>query len=175
MTFSVITWSIGAGLKPSGMKSGRISLANASQKSPSTNIQPTLDVLFLEAFEGRGVRVSRETGEGVGSLDFCFSHNLPDGKLLKVNLEVKLAHHKRIEHGLRRQLVGYLKANRSRHGVFLVLWFKDEKGLHFKQPAGTKTELLHFLQTASEDAMNEEGMSITPVLIDASIKESASI
>ena len=30
-------------------------------------------------------------------------------------------------HGLKKQLPTYLKANKSKHGGFLVMWFKDEQ------------------------------------------------
>jgi hypothetical protein len=149
---------------------------NSVRREPKreTSIQPTLDVLFVEAFEKRGIRVSREGDEGVGALDFCFSHTSSKGQLLKVNLEVKLAHNDRIEHGLRHQLVAYLRANRSSHGIFLVLWFKDNDGSSFDRPSGTKSEMIDFLRRAAADMSRQNSISITPMLIDAAMKKSAS-
>jgi hypothetical protein len=137
-------------------------------------IQPTLGVLFLEAFEHKGVRVSRETDEGTGSLDFCFSYNDGPNKLFKVNLEFKLAHHSRIKHGIERQLVHYLKANRSSHGIFLIFWFKDQAAIYFDRPDGTKDDLMNFVRQLAAETSTNNSVHITPVMIDASIRESAS-
>lgn len=140
------------------------------------DIQPTLDVLFIEAFEREGVRVSRETAEGAGSLDFCFSQNDTTGALFKVNLELKLAHHGRLEQGMRSQLPRYMRANRSKHSIFCVMWFKDEKGVYFDRPTGrTKDEMEAFITRVCEETSQLNSIEIQPVLIDASIRESASV
>ena len=146
----------------------------ASPKS-EPEIQPTLDVLFIEGLEASGIRVSRETDEGIGNLDFCFSFNTDDGKLFKVNLEVKLAHHGKIEHGIATQLPRYMKANRSANGIYMVFWFKDSKRKYFSRPKDTKESFLAFLDETAASVKRINAVDIIVRLVDASISDSASV
>ena len=134
-------------------------------------IQPTLDVLFIEALEKEGIRVSRETDEGIGNLDFCFSYTSPQGQILTVNLEVKLAHHRKIRHGITKQLPSYMKANRCTNGIYLVLWFKDEKSKIFSKPKNfTKDETRTFLLNIAKELKSKEGIDVQVRVVDASVR-----
>ena len=143
------------------------------KKEPS--IQPTLHLLLSLPLTPLGIQVERETHEGVGELDFKCLYTTRDGKPLCVLIEFKLAHHDNIEHGLTKQLPSYLEANKSNHGVFLVMWFKDEKGTYFDKPkAQTKTEMDTGLRKGAESVQRKQGFIISTEIIDASVRPSAS-
>lgn len=140
-----------------------------------TEIQSTLHVLFRLLLNSLGIQVDRETDVGKGKIDFKFTYATNSESIVNTLLELKLAHHQRIKHGLTKQLPAYLKAEKSTCGIFAVMWFKDEKGKFFKEPASrTKDQMLEFIETTSKDISEREGLSIKAVLIDASIKQTAS-
>jgi len=140
-----------------------------------TKIQPTLHALFHMALSPLGVHVSRETDEGIGNLDFKFMFTTKDGIPISLSTEFKLAHNKKIKHGLTKQLPAYLKANESISGIFVVMWFKDEIEKFFKEPKNRiKSQMVEFIENETEIINQEEELNIKSILIDASIKPSAS-
>ncbi|MBP1908295.1 hypothetical protein [Methanolobus bombayensis] len=140
-----------------------------------TDIQPTLEVLFSMIMNPLGIHVFRETDEGVGSLDFKFAYTTEDKKAISLCAEFKLAHNKRIEKGLTRQLPAYMQANKSTTGAYIVMWFKDEDETYFKEPKNRdKNKMLEFVNETAKKIMTNEGLHIEIALIDASIKPSAS-
>lgn len=139
------------------------------------NIQPTLYFLLQLSLKSLGIHVVRETDEGIGHLDFKFLYTTSDHKALSICLEFKLAHHKKIKHGLTKQLPAYIKAERSTCGIFAIMWFKDEKGEYFKEPSDrTKEEMIEFIEKEAKLLQEKEGLDIKTFIIDASIKPSAS-
>jgi len=138
-------------------------------------IQPTLHVLLHIMLYPLGIHVLRETDEGIGNLDFRCVYTTKDGTPISTSVEFKLAHHGRIKHGLTRQLPAYLRANQSKSGVFLVMWFKDHKGRFFKEPKHrTRSEMVEWLRETAKGIGQEQGVTIRTVMIDASIRPSAS-
>ncbi len=138
-----------------------------------TKIQPTLHVIFDMALSPLGIQVIRESDEGVGTLDFRFSHTSKNGIPLAVGIEFKLAHHKKIKRGICRQLPAYLKAIRSTSGIFVVMWFKD--GKYFRDPKHfEKDGLAKWLSEQAKIVSSQQGLRISSELLDASIKPSAS-
>lgn len=104
-----------------------------------SDIQPIIKTHLQVILEAKGIQISREVVAANGSLDFLCTYNY-NGNLLKVGIELKRAHHNNLLHGLTQQLPEYLKDEGTRHGIFLVLWFKNE---NFKQP--TKYDAIHDL------------------------------
>ncbi|WNM59952.1 hypothetical protein [Candidatus Nitrospira allomarina] len=154
------------------IKGKMISIPKQPKREPS--IQPTLQVLLCISLNPLGVHVERETAEGVGSLDFKCLFTTKDGTPLCVLVEFKLAHGD-IKHGLEKQLPAYLTANKSNHGIYLIMWFKDEEGRVFKKPQGrTKMEVIAQLNQIAESIYQEKGFIITTEMIDASVRPSAS-
>lgn len=140
-----------------------------------TNIQPTLQLLLEILLSGLGVHVVRETDEGVGFLDFRCLYTTKKNNAISISIEFKLAHHKKIKHGLTKQFPACLRANHSNSGVFIVMWFRDEKGRFFKEPKDRKkSEMIKFLEETSKTIEQKEGVKINTILIDASFKPSAS-
>ena len=90
-------------------------------------------------------------------------------------VEFKLAHNPQLKHGLTTQLPLYLKARPSESGIYLVMWFKDEAGKYFNEPVNkNKLQMLAYLEEAVKEINKGEGCEIESILIDASIKPSAS-
>ena len=140
-----------------------------------SKIQPTLHVFFNRSLSPLGVHVLRETDEGVGILDFKFLVTIKGNIPVNVCVEFKLAHNKKLEHGLTTQLPLYLKASPSNSGIFFVMWFKDEKGMYFNEPTKqNKSEMLKSLEEAIKEINENEDFKIESILIDASKKPSAS-
>jgi hypothetical protein len=157
-----------------------IKIKNKNIKLPDsprneTKIQSTLHILFHIILSSFGVHVSRETDEGIGHLDFKFMYTTKNGVPLSVSAEFKLAHNKKLKHGLTRQLPAYLRANQSSSGMFVVMWFKDENEKFFKEPKNRmKSQMIEFIDNTTDMINQEEGLNIKSILIDASIKRSAS-
>lgn len=138
-----------------------------------TRIQPTLHVILDMALRPFGVHVIRESDEGVGSLDFRFLYTNKENLPLTVGVEFKVAHHKKIKHGITRQLPAYLKAIKSTHGTFVVMWFKDVQ--YFKEPKSRELDQMrHWLKEEAKKISSESNLSISAKIIDASIRPSAS-
>ncbi|WP_255350290.1 MULTISPECIES: retron St85 family RNA-directed DNA polymerase [unclassified Methanosarcina] len=140
-----------------------------------SKIQPTIHIFFCRNLLPFGIHVLRETDEGIGKLDFKFLVTIKGNIPVNVCAEFKLAHNEELEHGLTKQLPLYLKASPSKSGLFLVMWFKDEKEEYFKRPTNqNKTQMLKYLEETIKK-INECGkFKIESVLIDASKRPSAS-
>lgn len=95
------------------------------------DIQPIIKTHLQLILEAKGIQISREVVAANGSLDFLCTYNY-NGNLFKVGIELKRAHHNNLLHGLSQQLPEYLKDEGTKHGIFLVLWFKNK---NFMQPA----------------------------------------
>ena len=76
---------------------------------------------------------------------------------------------------LTKQLPLYLKATRSTSGIFLVMWFKDEKQNILIEPTGqNKSQMIEFIEEKIKEIKDKEQINIVSFLIDASKKPSAS-
>lgn len=138
-----------------------------------TKIQPTLQVIFDIALRPLGIHVLRESDEGVGRLDFRFLYTNKNNTPISVAVEFKIAHHKKIKHGITRQLPAYLRSIRSKHGSFVVMWFKDNK--YFKKPENRNLkQMTEWLIEEAEKISEELDITILPKVINASIQPSAS-
>ncbi len=145
------------------------------QPKNETLIQPTLHVVLDMALSPIGVQVIRESDEGIGTLDLRCLYTTKDGYGISVGIEFKLAHHKDIRKGIRNQLPAYLKAIRSKSGIFLVMWFKDQEEKYFKKPrAHKKNNTIEWLNSEAKTVNDKNNIKVIPYLIDASIKPSAS-
>ncbi len=137
------------------------------------DIQPTLYVILDMALLPLGIQVIRESDEGIGSIDFRFLFTTETRIPLSIGVEFKLAHHKKIEHGLHKQLPAYLNAIRSNSGIYVIMWFKDSK--YFNKPIQYEIEKMEdWICTEAEKISEETKLDITTVILDVSIKPSAS-
>ena len=140
-----------------------------------TKIQPTLDVFFKHRLDILGIHVSRETDEGIGSLDFKFMFTTENRIPLLICAEFKLAHNPKLKHGITKQLPSYLRANNSTSGIFFVMWFKDEDEKFFDKPINiNKLQMIEFIEVTTKGIEDAERIDIESFLIDASKKPSAS-
>jgi len=140
-----------------------------------TKIQPTLGIFFEHRLNHLGIHVSRETDEGIGYLDFKFMITTENRIPLLICAEFKLAHNKKLEHGITKQLPSYLRSNSSTSGIFFVMWFKDEEEKYFDKPTNqNKVQMIEFIEDKIREIKHVEGINIESFLIDASKKSSAS-
>lgn len=94
--------------------------------------QPYIFSHLRAIFDFMGIQISREVESSNGEVDFLVSFTNSQNKLLKLCVELKLAHAENVEKGLTKQLPAYLKGERCKHGIYLVLWYKCEL---FERPA----------------------------------------
>jgi len=140
-----------------------------------TEIQPTLYVILHMALSRYGIQIARETDEGVGSLDFRCFFTTKSGKPLTIGIEFKIAHHKQIQKGIRRQLPAYLEAIQSRSGIFVVMWFKDSKCESFCEPRMYDLEGFEgWLSGEAEQVAEDLSLNLEAIVLDASVRPSAS-
>ena len=138
-----------------------------------TKIQPTLHVILDMALRPFGIHVLRESDEGIGLLDFRFLYTNKDNIPISIGTEFKVAHHKKIKHGINRQLPAYLKSIQSKYGSFVVMWFKDKK--YFKEPKTRNLEqMTEWLKEEAQKVSTELDITVLSRVIDASIRPSAS-
>jgi len=136
-------------------------------------IQPTLHVILDMALRPFGIHVLRESNEGIGLLDFSFLYTNKDNIPISIGVEFKLAHHTEIKHGITKQLPSYLKSIRSKHGSFVVMWFKDE--VYFKKPKKRNLEQMReWLEEEAAKISSKLKITISSKVINASIRPSAS-
>jgi hypothetical protein len=96
-----------------------------------TEIQPLIMSHLKPILGVKGIQISREIVAANGSLDFLCSYNYA-GRPFKVGIELKKAHHEKLVNGLTQQLPQYLKYEETKHGIFVVLWFKNS---NFVEPS----------------------------------------
>ena len=98
--------------------------------------QPYIFSHLRAIFDFMGIQISREVESSNGQIDFLISFTNSQNKLLKLCIELKLAHAENIEKGLTKQLPAYLKGERCKHGIYLVLWYKCPR---FERPEKYET------------------------------------
>jgi hypothetical protein len=103
-------------------------------REPET--QPYILSHLKAIFDFMGIQISREVESSNGEVDFLISFTNSQNKLLKLCVELKLAHAANVEKGLTKQLPAYLKGERCKYGVYLVLWYKCNL---FDRPTKYKT------------------------------------
>ena len=97
--------------------------------------QPIVFNQFTYPLHLKGVHITRESIIANGKLDFYCTYRTSDGKPLKVCIEMKNAHHDDLLKGLQKQLPAYMRGEKTNHGIFLVMWYKDKQYPHPKKYA----------------------------------------
>jgi hypothetical protein len=134
---------------------------------PETSAQPIIYNYIRFIAEIKGISLSRESIAADGSLDFHFSYTKND-VLMNVCVELKNAHHQKLEHGVTTQLPLYIKDIGNREGIFLILWYKSEefnKPDHFNEIKDIEEYLLNLIP---------KKYRIKPLIIDCTKKISPS-
>ncbi len=102
-----------------------------------TECQPYIFNHLRAFFDFMGIQISRESISSNGEIDFLVSYRNNDHKLLKICVELKLAHAQNVENGIKFQLPQYMKGERCNYGIFVALWFKGDqcnKPLKYETP-----------------------------------------
>lgn len=86
--------------------------------------QPYIFNLLRAVFDFMGIQISREVVSSNGEIDFLVTYTDSANTLLRVCVELKLAHSNKVENGVTLQLPAYMKGERCRYGIYVILWFK---------------------------------------------------
>gem|GEM_PF-5037256 len=139
---------------------GQRMLWDSSRAEPAPEIaaQDLVELTMKRTLEFKRIDLAREPNAAGGNVDFTCSHAGED--LYRICIELKNAHNDRIEHGIEKQLPAYMDSKRTRDGLFLVLWYKNNE---FPKPQrfATPEELKHHLTTKIPP-----GYRISVVVID---------
>jgi hypothetical protein len=123
----------------------------------------------------KGLTEIEEKQIGANRADFWIMLTKRDGTKFQVAIELKTA---RMGYGVsdlidpvKTQLVQkYLQRSKSYHGLFIVLWFKDQKRYSGPSSWNSSQDLLTDLQVASEKVLNEFECVVKPYVLDLTTK-----
>lgn len=121
-------------------------------------VQPFIKTILEPYCSTRNIKIHREASSANGQIDFTFSY-----LNYSVCLEVKKAHHDNVEKGISNQLKTYMDSERSKFGIYLILWYKSVNG--YSKP--TKYNSIKQLTTAVYRNV-PEGYHILVKVIDCS-------
>ena len=139
-----------------------------------TEIQSILHVFLQMALEPFGIHVIRESDEGAGMLDFRFSTTNVNSDLISIAAEFKLAHHRELKAGVVRQLPRYMDSIPCSHGIFVIMWFKDEDNKFFKMPKSYNLKNTKDFLNNLANKFDDAARMISTRVIDCSMRPSAS-
>ncbi len=105
---------------------GYIYFWNNDRPKSEKECQPYIYSHLKTIFEFSGINISREVVCDNGAVDFFVSYTSADKKLLKICIEMKLAHSANLNHGLNVQLPRYVNGENCNYGIYLVFWFKND-------------------------------------------------
>lgn len=88
--------------------------------------QPYIFSHLKSIFDFMGIQISREVESSNGEIDFLVTYTNSQRKLLRLCVELKLAQAAKVENGLTKQLPAYMKGEKCKYGIYVVLWFKSE-------------------------------------------------
>lgn len=123
--------------------------------------QPYIFSHLRSIFDFMGIQISREVESSNGEIDFLVTYTNSSNKLLRVCVELKLAQAAKVEEGLTKQLPAYLKGERCKYGIYIVLWYK---GASFSKPSKYSTITVLEERLKSINANN----NISSLIIDCS-------
>ncbi len=105
--------------------------------------QPFIKILLNKYCNDNKVYISRESKVANGNVDFTFT----DGEH-RICLEIKNAHHDYVDEAIITQLPKYMDGDKTKHGVYLVLWYKSVNGFLRPKNYTTIDELQRKLESA---------------------------
>lgn len=140
---------------------------NNGGKIPCTEpqLQPYILGHLKIIYEYMGIQISRENVSANGEIDFLVTFNNSRNDLLRVCVELKLAHNTKLDNGITKQLPKYMSAERTKQGIFLVLWFKCKQAPYtFNNPPAYE----NIEQLKEKLASINKDKNITIISIDCS-------
>jgi len=98
---------------------------NSNKPHMETYMQPYI-FNHMKMLVFMGIQISRETISSNGQIDFLVTYTNDKNKLLKLCVELKLAHasNSSVERGITHQLPAYMEGEKCKYGIYAVLWFK---------------------------------------------------
>ncbi|MGR3317053.1 MAG: hypothetical protein ACUZ8O_01035 [Candidatus Anammoxibacter sp.] len=100
------------------------------QKEPKkeNEIHPFIKSMLKPYCDEQGIKIMRENAVSNGKIDITFAY-----LNFSVCLEVKKAYHQDILTAINTQLTDYMIGEETQYGIYLILWYKSERG--FNKPA----------------------------------------
>jgi hypothetical protein len=129
------------------------------QREPE--MQPLIMGQLRAICDYMGIQLSREVESANGEIDFLCSFTY-NNRVLKTCIELKNAHSPKYELGLTKQLPAYLKSERTKYGLYIVLWYKGDD---FSNPKTFDSK--DVLQTYLEQK-RPKGFKIEVIIVDCS-------
>ena len=83
-------------------------------------VQHYLKTILEPHCKKNSVKIHREAASANGQIDMTFTY-----LDYSVCLEVKKAHHADIERAVSNQLITYMNSEKTKFGIYLILWFKS--------------------------------------------------
>jgi hypothetical protein len=125
------------------------------------HIQALFRGIVANYCQAHDIDLNGEANAGRGPVDFKFS----SGWEARALIEIKKTANSDYWHGLKRQLVQYLKSEKARCGFFMSVGFRDSDFTQKRQELVRKT---------AKEVAEETGLDIEVIFVDAREKESAS-
>ena len=119
--------------------------------------------IVMHYCKANGIDSTAEVNLGSGPVDFRFSN----GYEQRLLLEIKLANNTKLWNGLEKQLPQYLETEQIKNGIFLIVGYTRKELSKVNMDAVDKVNNVN-------DLVKHSGKNIVSVVIDASIKPSAS-
>lgn len=91
-----------------------------------TDIQAAIIRMISDQLTLANIFVSPEYDTGIGKVDMIFSAQVIEQGICSIVIEIKNAHSKDLKDGLNIQLPLYMKAKKSKYGIYLVLWYQGD-------------------------------------------------
>jgi len=92
-----------------------------------TEIQPYIKSILKPYCDQKNIKISRESSIANGSIDLTFTY-----LSFSVCLEIKKANHLDILTALKTQLTQYMYGEKTKFGIYLILWLKNKT--NFRRP-----------------------------------------
>lgn len=90
-------------------------------------IQPFIKTILKPYCDNIGIKIHRESSVSNGRIDMTFTYFN-----YNICLEVKKAHHNDVLKAVNTQLPEYMRGEETDFGIYLILWYKSNKG--FEEP-----------------------------------------
>jgi len=143
------------------LRSGYKLLWNETKTLPRSeeDVQLLFKGILDEHCRANNIDFTREVNQAMGPVDFRFS----SGYTNRVLLEAKLAKNTKFWNGLKKQLPKYLKIDKRKNGIFLVIVFSDKD-----------IERINSLQDIANETSKFYNVTIKTIVVDARIENKLS-
>lgn len=112
-----------------------------TEDKKETEVQQYILAILDPACRQKSIKIHREVFAADGSVDMTFTY-----LDLDVCMEIKKAQHPDVDKAMNKQLVAYMKAERTTAGIYLVLWYKSAGGISLPSKYPSSQDLRDYLK-----------------------------